>query len=250
MKSKHLIWACIITFIVSEFASATDHSPRTDNGHDLILVGEQQLYQRRETITYTWNSYGVEVSFYRQDHDLLWTMAVRGSQSIMYEVLSAQGGKTWGLSDSKCSMQECLRIIDQSLKEFHAERPSAKLESVDVEMQIIKDLWAEISGGLHKRLLTLSGDKSPGRFDVPHEIEATVQEVVVKSPTTAAIRTLLQKYGMDMGVIAMSEHVMFKDSLTGRKWSDIANEAGIGILAPGTIEYGVIKSKQKSPQKH
>ena len=75
--------------------------------------------------------------------------------------------------------------------------------------------------------------------DVPPEVEQTLQTVVEKSPTSAAMRSLVRKYGMEMGVIAFSEHVMFRDSLTGRKWADIATLAGIGILAPGTTEFGL-----------
>ena len=144
-------------------ASSSDPKSLVSNRPKRILIGE--LHQRRETLAYNWERQGIEVSFYRQDYDSYWTMTVRDSWSVMNQALSPNGEKKWGLSESKASMQECLRMIDQSLADFHTEKPTAKLQSIDIELQIIKELWGDILEGLRERLSTLSGEKSPGRFE-------------------------------------------------------------------------------------
>jgi hypothetical protein len=108
-------------------------------------------------------------------------------------------------------------------------------------MHLVRDVWTGVLEGLRQRLATLEGEKRPGKFDVPIEINKAVQAVIDRSSLTDEMGNLLRKHGMSMGIIAMSEHVMFKDSLTGRHWSDIAKKPGLGILSPGSIEYLVRK---------
>ncbi len=220
----------VITFAVIGFVTTAHCQSEIQNG-------QQHAYLRREIIAYDWKVYGIEVSFCRQDTNLNWTMAVRDSQGVMYQTLSANGQKVWDASDGKCSLPEYLQIIDLSLTDFHNERPSAKLGSIDIEMEIVKDSWVSIMDGLRKRLSELPGEKTKGRFEVPTEIEDTIQRTLEESSVTEATKKLLKRHGMDVQLVDQSEHIIFQDSLTGRKWSDIARLAGIGIMAPGTIEY-------------
>jgi hypothetical protein len=159
----------------------------------------------------------------------------------MYQVMSDYEGKTWDVSTSKSTVDEAIQIMDQALVEFLTKKPSAKLESVEIEMHLVRDVWTGVLEGLRQRLATLEGEKRPGKFDVPIEINKAVQAVIDRSSLTDEMGNLLRKHGMSMGIIAMSEHVMFKDSLTGRHWSDIAKKPGLGILSPGSIEYLVRK---------
>ena len=235
--NMQLLRLYFIIFVVIRFETIGYCQPEQQQGHVQPTFAEQHSYQRCETITYDWKDNGVKVSFCRQDTNLVWTMAVHDAQGILCQAFSAGGEKIWAVSDAKCSLSECLEIIDRSLTAFHAEKPSAKLESIDVEMDIVRDLWISLMNDLGKRLSILPGEKGAGRFDVPDEIEDTIQQTVENSSTSEAIKQLARKHGMNVKSIAEAEHIMFRDSLTGRKWSDIARLPGIGILAPGTVEY-------------
>ena len=245
MKYITISFACLAALAISGCAGAIDHQSQAGNDHSQAPIGEQ-LHQRRETVAYNWQRYGIEVSFYRQAHESHWTMAVRDSHRVIDQALAAGEEKIWAISDSKCSTQDCLRIIDQSLRDFHAEKPNARLESVDIEMHIIKDLWGEILVGLHQGMASLGGEKSQDLFDIPPAVGIEVENVVNASATTVAIKRLLREHGINVGAIGISEYLLFKDSLSGRKWSDIATLPGIGIMAPGTIEFGVVESRAGS----
>lgn len=245
MKYISISFACLATLAISGCASAIDHHSQVGNDHSQAPIGEQ-LHQRRETVAYNWRRYGIEVSFYRQAYESHWTMTIRDSHRIIDQALATGGEKIWALSDSKCSTQDCLRIIDQSLRDFNAEKPNARLESVDIEMHIIKDLWGEILVGLRQRMASLGGEKSQDLFDIPSVVGVEVDNVVNESATTVAIKSLLREHRMKVGAIGISEYLLFKDALSGRKWSEIATLPGIGIMAPGTIEFGVVESRAGS----
>jgi hypothetical protein len=140
-------------------------------------------------------------------------------------------------------MEQCLEIIDQSLGRFHAEKPDARLESLNIEMQVSKELWGEILTGLSRRLSSLDGEKAPGRFDIPDEVGGEIRLVLEKSARTAAIKTLLRKHAIKVRGVHISQQVIFKDSLTGRKWADIAILPGVGVLGPGIVEFDLDSSR-------
>lgn len=231
MKTLTLILTCLVAFSFVGCASPNVKTAAETDKHD--------GFERRETIAYKWTAAGVLVTFYRQNNANAWTMTVRDSWDVIYQALSSGEKKAWDSTASKVSTEECLNIIEQSLLEFRREKPRAKLDSVDIEIQLIKPLWSDVLERLHQRLLAESGEKAPGRFEIPKPIEECVQDAVDESPATASIKTLLKKLGYDVRLVAMAEHIMFKDSLTGQKWTDIAKEPAVGILSPGMMELNI-----------
>jgi hypothetical protein len=168
-------------------------------------------------------------------------VTVRDSWDI-YEQCKDEG-KVWGLPASKCSQEEGLRLIDRSLTQFHTEKPDARIKYVAIEMQVIRDLWGEILAGASRRLSMLDGKKTQNRADVPSEVDDELRQVLSKSPTTVAIRTLLRRHGMNVRAMDVGQELTFKDSLAGRKWSDIATLPASGVLLPGVVEFDLGESR-------
>jgi hypothetical protein len=117
-------------------------------------------------------------------------------------------------------------------------------------MHVVRDLWGEILTGLSQKLSPLNGKmKSPvfdsikgreaGRepLDIPDEVTDEIGQVLNRSQTTAAIKTLLRKHGINVQSVNIGVPLVFKDSLAGRKWSDIATLPDVGVLVPGVIEF-------------
>jgi hypothetical protein len=152
-------------------------------------------------------------------------------------------GKVWGLSECKCSKEELLGIVHRSLMDFGAEKPDAKLETLTLEMHVSKELWAEILAGVGGRLSTLEGGKASSLLDVPDEVEEETKAVLDRSATVWALKAILTEHGMSVEDVLIGEHLLFKDSLSGKKWSDIASLPGLGILVPGTVEFYIEESR-------
>lgn len=208
----------------------------------------QQAYQRLEAIAYNWESNRVLVSFNRQARDSSWEIVVKDAWPV-YEQSTKGEGRVWDLSGCRCSLEECLRIIDRSLTDFHREKPTAKVESADLEMQVITNLWGEVLAGLRQRLATLDSAKPSGIFEVPLEADDEVQRVLDKSPTIVAVKALLRKHGISVQSVQASQPVMFKEALTGQKWSAIATLPGVGVLAPGRVEFDATESSSGATSK-
>jgi hypothetical protein len=129
---------------------------------------------------------------------------------------------------------------------FRAEKPSSQFETLLIEIQLVKELWNETLQKLGERMARQEGQKPADIFDVPNEIRKTIDRVVSESPTAAEITALMRKLGVSAKFIGMAEHTLFRDSLTGQSWSEIARLPGVGILSPGTIEIE-LKAPKPSP---
>ena len=204
-------------------------------------LGDATAPSRLETVAYDWKANRVTVSFYRQLPGEPWRVTVRDSWDILDQSTKTEG-KLWGVSECRCSTQECLRIIEQSLARFSAERPGAKVEFLAMEMQVSRELWGAMLVGLSRTLATLPGEKASNRIDVPDEIDGETARVLDSSPAIAAIKALLKKRGMAVQSVGIAEHILFRDSLAGRRWSDIAALPDVGVLVPGTVEFDAAES--------
>ncbi len=235
MKFKAIAFACVSMLTICGCAARTSHS---DIGYDVrqTPVTTIRVPARLESISYDWEVFRVRVTFYRQSRGSAWVITVRDSWDIFEQTIKAKD-KVWRQSDSRCSSEECLQIIDRSLQDFLDEHPGARLESLHIEMQVIRDLWEEIQAGVSHKVAALQGVKSHNLFDIPIEVSDEILGVLDKSPTIADLKSLMRKRSEKVGSITLSQQVMFKDSLSGRKWSYIATSPGIGILAPGIFEF-------------
>jgi hypothetical protein len=201
-------------------------------------VSEQSAYRRFETICYDWDGRRVEIAFRRQARDSAWTLTLRDAWDV-YERSSSGEGKTWDQSSSRCSAEECVEMIDQGLTHFQAEKPNAELDSLEIEMQVVQEIWSEVLGGLRPTLTTIHQAKAVDRIDVPRQVYDKTQNVLDQSTTVAAIKRVLARHGMRVQHVYITGQIIFKDSLTGKKWSDIGNLPGLGILVPGSFELAV-----------
>ena len=191
-----------------------------------------------ETIAYNWEGYGVEVSFHKSGTNSHWYMCVRDAWDILDQSLQ-RDGKTWGAADSRCSADDGLRIIDQSLARFRAIRPNARLESVHVEMQVIDDLWHDVLAGLATTMVKIDGKNDNPCREGPPELDNGVRAVLNKSPTVIELKRILRKHGLRIEYVGTSGQILFKDSLDGLGWAEIASRPDLGISLPGIVEFGL-----------
>src|SRR4051794_12376513 len=119
MKTTCLTFACVTLFAFG-CSSPTKFGSHADPREDSSQLKRQEMPSRLETVNYDWEKYGIRVAFYRLDRNPLWRMDVKDSWSI-YDQLS-KPERAWLVSESKCSTEECLQIIDRSLALFHAEK--------------------------------------------------------------------------------------------------------------------------------
>jgi hypothetical protein len=133
-------------------------------------------------------------------------------------------------------------MLDEALTQFEAEKPNAKLDSLEVEMQVDREIWGEVLDGLRPTLAAIHEVKTSNRADVPREVEDKIVDVLNRSAATAAIKNVLARHGIKVQYLHITGQTIFKDSLTGKEWSDIRNLPGLGILFPGTFEL-VIKAQ-------
>lgn len=206
--------------------------------HTATAASEQPPYRRFEKICYDWESRGVEVAFDRLASDSAWIMTLRDPWDVYERSLTGEG-KVWDQSSSRCSTEECLEMLDQALTQFQAEKPNAKLDSVEVEMQVVREIWGEVLGGLGPTLATIHEAKTADRADVPREVHDKILDVLDRSATVAAIKKVLARHGIKVQDVHITGQTIFKDSLTGKEWSDIGDLPGLGILLPGRFELAI-----------
>jgi len=228
--------AVLLTSVAFAPTSAADRQSSFSQGSKSPPPrANQEGYSRIETVAYMWESNRVAVVFRREGHDSGWTAIVRDSWDV-YEQAKSET-KIWDVSSSRCSMDEWLVILDRSLRAFHFDRPEAKLLALDIEMQLIRPVWADILAALKRKLSTMEGLKAPGAFEVPVEIGEEIQHLLDSSPTTAVVTKSLEKHALRLKRLSWSQIVMFKSSVSGRKWSEIAGLQGLAIMSPGIIEW-------------
>src|SRR2546421_12604837 len=116
MKYTSIAIACVALLAINGCATA-NHPSRADNRENGAPVTDQQDYRRFESIAYNWESQRIEVLFHRQARDSSWIMTVQDAWDI-YEQFK-EDRKVWGEAESKCSTEECIRMIDRSLADFH-----------------------------------------------------------------------------------------------------------------------------------
>ena len=230
MKTTYITFA-FVTLLAVGCSSPTKSGPRPDRAEDRSQKG---MPSRLETVNYDWEKYGIRVEFYRLDDNPLWQMEVKDVWSIYDQLTKVE--RTWELSQCKCSTEECLQMIDRSLALFHAEKPDAKLETLDLEMQVVRELWAEILAGLNRTLSTVHTKKPVSGADMPDEVGEELRRVASTSATIGKIKALLAQHGMSPRGPYPSM-MTFKDSLTGDKWSDIGKLPDAGVLLPGIFAF-------------
>jgi len=130
-------------------------------------------------------------------------------------------------------------MLDQALTQFEAEKPNAKLDSLEIEMQVNREIWGEVLDGLRPTLAAIHEVKTSNRADVPREVENKIVDVLNRSATVAAIKNVLARHGIKVQYVRIIGQTIFKDSLTGKAWSDIGNLPGLGILFPGDFQLAI-----------
>lgn len=199
---------------------------------DKHLVGPNNEINS-ETITYHWNSVGVDVTFSKDDNDTNWDIYVGDGWSIY----GRPAETVWGPSVSMCSKDQCLELLDQSLTKFHAEKPGARFGSVSLEMQLVRELWGEILAALKQKLSTLSSKVTFEPCYSPDEVYETLQHAIDQSATVSEVHALLKKHGLVAPDTFVGSTLCFKISLGGQRWSEIASLPDSGVGLPGVVEF-------------
>jgi hypothetical protein len=231
-----ILLPCVTALALGVSAQINEPGSRPDSVKDRPQFNSHEVPSRLETINYDWQKYRIRVAFHRQARSSSWHMTVEDSWSIYDQFVKEE--RVWDLSESRCSSEECLQIIDRSLSLFRAEQPDARFEAIHLEMQLTKDLWSDALAGLQRRLSLLEGEKGTSRADVPDEVGDEFIRAWNRSPMAGNIRELLGKHGIRVRSVRPST-LTFKDSLSGHKWSDIAKLPDAGILVPGKLEFAV-----------
>lgn len=236
MNSLRLVFGCLVASILSGCCITTDHQMRERAGQQPVQFENEWNPSRLETISYTWQRYGIDISFYRSRRDSSWTMTVRDSWDIFDK---ASGGEeyVWELEKFRCSLEECLHAMDQSLASFRSEKPKAELESMCIEMHVIRELWKCILAEASGTLLKLAGEKHLDRTDTPSEVSDAINQMLQKSPTVASVTALLNSHQVVTYDVFQCNQIIFKDALKGRDWSEVAASPGVGIWLPGMVEF-------------
>jgi len=190
---------------------------------------------RVETVAYFWEVQRVNVSFFRRQPDSCWVMSVRDSTEAMEKSLVGEE-VAW---EPRCSLADLLILMKRSLVDFRTLKPEAKLESVHLEMQVMKELWNEILPQVKKVLADLDGYKQATRLDTPDEVNSAVRRIVATSTTAEAVRKFLNESGIAAGAASQCNEILFKDSVAGRQWRAISKMPGAGIMVPGAVEFVV-----------
>lgn len=230
MKTTYITFAFVALFAVG-CSSPTQLASRPDRVKDPSQKG---MPSRLERVDYDWEKYGIQVSFHRLDDNLLWRVNVEDSWSIYDQLTKVE--RAWEVSQCKCSTEQCLQMIDRSLALFHAEKPDAKLETLALEMQVVRELWAETLAGLNRALSTVNTAKARSGADIPDEVGEELRRMASTSAPIEKIKALLARRGMSPRGPYPST-LTFKDSLTGHKWSDIGKLPDAGVLLPGIFEF-------------
>jgi len=189
-----------------------------------------------QTIAYEWKNYGVKVAFQKQDGDKLWLVTIRDSWDILDDS-GASRERRWGEAEAKCSMDEFLVLLEQSLNEFHRERPGAKFSHFAVEMHVIAGIWSELLVGVKRRLATVEGTKTSSRADVPREVDDEIKRILASSLAVMKLESVLAGHGLKGSHCYVADELVFKDSLSGLRWAEIAKLPDLGVLAPGVLEF-------------
>lgn len=197
-----------------------------------------------ELISYRWSN-GIVVTFPATGNE--GAMGVNDSWSI--DEQRSWPDHKWDISASRCSEEECIRIIDRSLTKFHRDNPNVRLTTLTIEAHIVHDLWDQILKGLSQKLASLPGTMqvvhgSEGNFpvDCPQGAYDEIERILHESSTIVAIEASLRKHGMKAQLIGLAGQIMFKASHQGEYWSDIAELPGVGLELPVVIEFDLDKS--------
>lgn len=202
------------------------------------VISESKVHEdipsRLENIDYEWTNYRVKITFYRGDPDSEWTMQVKDAWGIDDQLVKDE--RVWTASESRCSIEDALRIMNYSLSRFYSERPNAKVKKMDLEMEVIRDIWVELLAGFNEKLSVLESKKSASRADVPEAVINVLEQESKTSQGLKRITELLRGHGLSVRRIYPT-WVTFKDSLTGKTWSFIGKSQGAGVLMPGIFEF-------------
>ncbi len=245
MKAWFLMFGCSVSLAIIGCGRA-EHPSLSAKVADGPQANKKEVHSRLETIAYRWEGYDIEVSFYGDEPDLSWTVTVRDAWDVWDHAMQ-EPGKGWDQSACKCSTEELSRIIDRSLADFEAERPGARLDALAMEMHLSRDLWAEILARVGARLSRVEGRKDASRIEVPIEVDEELRAVIDNSPSAAAIKEVLKKHGMSVKDVCIDGTLLFKDTLAGKEWSEIAHLPDAGVLAPGVVRFWLDDSRKLKP---
>jgi len=233
--------AVVIGAVIVIVAACSRESDEVRVPPSAIKNGRQADPSRLETVEYRWESLGVRVSFSQGKRDDSWTMMVRDTRDI-FEVAEETAVK-WGPESSRCSTEECLRIIDLSLTEFHTDRPDANLESFFIEMHVDRELWAEVIAVSRRGLLAMGDEVFLDGTDSPQRVDEEIAGVLGRSTTIQAVAATLLRRGVTPGDVSVGVQPVYRFALIGRKWSDLASLSDVGLQYPGYIEIDLRGSK-------
>jgi len=235
-------------FTLSAFLALAAFAGSRCLGSDMVSIykcgGAACAYQPYTLFTYKNSTNHVNVSFYLNSNDSTWQMNVLDDRDLNRELYS--DSHHWGPDSSLCSKQQILAIIGQSLTRFHVIEPDAKLRDVFMEMHITRELWREILLGVRTRMRSYPGVKLSMNYSNgedmrsdPEVFEKAATRIVKVSSVTKAIAQLLRQRGVRVNsVVLLNCNPWFKDSLSGKKWSDIAKLRDDGFFRSGSIDLG------------
>jgi|SRR5687768_17566671 len=145
--------------------------------------------------------------------------------------------KTAEMTEARCSLAEMEAILEESIKTFRLMKPSARIDSFNLEMQVVKEVWTNV---LNTLVGSLEQTKERRKSDDFHGPEAFTRRLWVSLEKSRSIRILKQRLGR-MGYrisdVGVANPIGFeKSDLT---WRELAKIPGNGIRIPGVIEFTV-----------
>jgi hypothetical protein len=149
-----------------------------------------------------------------------------------------------------CPLREFLRILAQRIKQFHKERPNARISDMDFEANMIRELWLHLLLSVREAELKLNQIMVPtpeGNTQIPpaSAIDAA-EHATVFSTTNRAIVRLFHEYGMRVTEFGCTDFP-FKESLHGERWSQIARRPDGGISFAPQVQVVLDGARIKIP---
>jgi len=227
---KSVILTYIGLAVIVGGCCGTHNGSRVD-ASNVALAPNPEQRPSHETIAYAWQQYHIQVTFTKMAGETDWSMSV---DDLYNDFTDPE--RVLDKSVARCSLPEAVQIIEISLKRFRGINPNGHLESVSFQMHIIRDLWEELYPAL-VRGLSASRESMTNGVDIPDEVNHEVKQVLASSASIAALHKVLSKYEPSVGQAEICFQFVFKGSLMGRRWSEIATLLGAGLRYTGMFEF-------------
>jgi hypothetical protein len=242
MTTRFVILPCVVAVAIAGCTRYANSSPHPQQAGFYQESDISRSPPSFESLAYSWDNNGMTVTFYRASPNSNWVATVRDSWDSHEQAIYEH--RVWGLTTSKCSKDELVRIVDRSLTKFRIDRPNAKLTELHVEMQLARELWGETLAELRRTLSALEGKATGDGTEVPEKVADAIGRVLDQSITVAEIKTLLRQKGETVQFVFCSWGISFKPSVVGKKWSEIAELPDVGICIPTMVAFD-LKSQQR-----